>query len=154
MERKKQALVIRAEMLRPIEDWLKGSEKIVGIFSDTLSTVAQNEPLPIHYDLSERKKANIFMSEKTNEVLGIVASDSLQIRETKRLAIELAESIKQLDYLIKFELLPRENEIVERSNNFILTESYILDALKMKMQVDLLLQKTYSLVARLKTALT
>ena len=63
-ERQKQSLLIRAEMLKPINEWLKGGEKMVVIFSDTISTIAQNIPLPMNYDFNDRKKAFNFMAEK------------------------------------------------------------------------------------------
>jgi membrane protein DedA with SNARE-associated domain len=46
-ERQKQTLWIRAEMLKPIDGWLKGVEKMAGIFSDTISSIVLNSPLPL-----------------------------------------------------------------------------------------------------------
>jgi len=152
-ERQKQSLIIRVEMLKPINEWLKGVEKMVGIFSDTASTIAQNLPMPTSYDFSERKKAFNFMAEKTNEILGIIASNSLYTRKSKRLAKELGTVITELDKLIKFELLPRESELVGRSNNGTLTNAYMLEAGHLKVHIDSLLQKAYSIEAQIKTAL-
>jgi hypothetical protein len=113
-ERQKQSLLVRAKMLKPIDEWLKGGEKMVNIFSYTISSVAQKLPLLIGYDFNEREKVFNFISEKTNEVLGIIASNSLQTRKTKRYFKELSEIITELDKLIKFGLLPKESEIVDR----------------------------------------
>jgi len=151
-ERQQQSLLIRTGMLKPIYEWMKGAEKIVGIFSDTASTIAQNLPMPISYDFSERKKAINFMAEKTNEVLGIIDSKSLYTKKTKRLASEFGNVITQIDQLIKMELLPRESELVGRSNNGTLTETYMLEALHLKAHIDSLLQKAYSIEAQIKTA--
>jgi hypothetical protein len=153
-ERHKQSLIIRAEMLKPIDEWLKGVERMVGILSDTLASVALNSPLPVSYNLDERRKASNFMAEKTNEIFGIIASESLQIRETKRLSKELGDVIRSLDSLIKFELLPRESNVVDRSNNGTLTNEYMLEVVRLKVQLDALLQKAYSLAAQIKTSLT
>lgn len=153
-ERQKQSLLIRADMLRPIDEWLKGGEKMVGIFSDTISSIAQDMPLPINYDFNERKKAFNFMAEKTNEVLGIIASNSLQTRKSNRLAKELSDVIATLDAVIKFELLPKENEIVDRSNRGTLTKDHLLEIGSLKLHIDLLLQQAFSLEAQIKTALT
>ncbi len=153
-ERQKQSLIIRVEMLKPIDEWLKGVEKMVGIFSDTASTIAQNLPMPVGYDFSERKKAFNFMGEKTNEVLGIIASNSLQLRQSKKLAKELSKVITELDKLVKFELLPKESELVSRSNNGTLSNAHMLEAGHLKLHLDSLLQKAYSLEAQIKTALT
>jgi len=95
-----------------------------------------------------------FISEKTNEVLGIIASNSLQTRKTKRSSKELSEIITELDKLIKFGLLPKESEIVDRSNNGTLTNDHLLEAGNLKLHIDSLLQRAYSLESRIKTALT
>lgn len=153
-ERKKQALVIRAEMLIPIAEWLKGAEKMVGILGDTMSSIAQNAPLPVNYGFDERRKASNFMSEKTNEVMGIITSGSLRVRKTKRFAEDLGQVIVTLDKLLKFELLPRESEIIGRANAGTLTDKYMVESAQTKMQIDSLLQKAYSLVAQIKTSMT
>jgi len=116
-ERQKQSLVIRSEMLIPIEEWLKGAEKMVGILGDTASAIALNLPTPVNYNLDERRKASTFMSENTNAVLGILDSKSRQTRSTKRLTNELEMVISRLDQAIKFQLLPMESEIISRANS-------------------------------------
>ena len=91
-ERQKQTLLIKAETLKPIDEWLKGAEKMVGIFSDTISAITLNLRLPVNYDFDERRKASNFMAEKTNEALGIITSGSFQTGKTKQLAKELRET--------------------------------------------------------------
>jgi len=153
-ERKKQSLITRSEMLTPIDEWLKGTEKMVGILSDTMSSITLNAPLPVHYGFDERRKASNFMSEKTNEVMGIIASGSLKTRKTRRLAKDLSQVISTLDKLLKYELLPRESEIIGRLNAGVLTENYLLETGQIKLQIDSLLQKAYSLLSQIKTSLT
>jgi hypothetical protein len=153
-ERQKQSLAIKAEMLKPIEEYLKGAEKMVGILGDTMASVALNVPIPINYSFDERRKASNFMAEKTNEVFGIVASDSLQTGRTKRLTQELSAALKGLDTLIKFQLLPRESELVDRSNKGTLTQDFLLECGTVKLQGDALLQKSYSLIAQIRTTLS
>ena len=153
-ERRKQSLAIKAEMLKPIEEYLKGAEKIVGIFSDTMSSIALNLPAPVNYSFDERRKASNFMAEKTNEIFGIVASNGLQTGHTKPIAKELANTLKGLDILIKFQLLPRESELVDRSNKRTLKEDFMLECGAMKLQADSLLQKAYSLIAQIKNSLS
>jgi hypothetical protein len=41
-------------MLKPIEEWLQGTEKLVGILGDTLSSITIDSPVPINYDFDER----------------------------------------------------------------------------------------------------
>ena len=153
-EKIKQSLLIRAEMLKPIDEWLKGAEKMVGIFSDTMASIALNMPLPVNYNFTERRNASNFMAEKTNQVLGVITSNILQTSKTKLSAKELSETIRQIDNLIKFELLPRESDLVDRSNNKTLTKGNMLEAGSLKLQLDTLLQKAHSIVAQIKTSLT
>ncbi len=153
-ERKKQSLLIRAEMLKPISEWLCGAEKIVGMFSDTINSVLHDLPTPANYDFNERKAAFNFMSERTNEILGIIQSNSLSIKSTKLLAQELSLLINSIDKLIKFELLPMENEILVRSMNDALDINYVKKVSEEKLKVDSQLQKAYSLISQIKTTLT
>ena len=152
-ERNKQSLLIRAEMLKPIDQWLKGVEKLVGILSDTIVSITLKMPAPVSYDFDERRKTSNFMAEKTNEILGILASKSLQTKKTVSLAKELGDVISALDTLVKFQLLPRESDIVERSKRGALTEDVILEAGSLKLYLDSLLQKAHSLVAKIRTML-
>ena len=153
-ERKKQSLLIRADMLKPLNEWLKGAEKIIGIFSDTISTVIHDLPSPINYDFVERKRAFNYMAEKTNEVLGIISSNCLQTTKSKKFAEELSDVIITLDRVIKNDVLQKESEIVFRSTNGTLSNSYLHEAGHLKLQVDSLLQKAYSLEAQIKTIFT
>ena len=66
----------------------------------------------------------------------------------------MSEVITTLDRLIKFELLPKESEIVSRSNDGILTNGHLLEAGNLKLHIDSLLQRAYSLESQIKTALT
>ena len=153
-ERKKQSLIIRSEMLKPIEEWLKGAEKMVGILGDTVSAIALNLHSPVNYNFDERRKASRFMSENTNIVIGILDSKELQTYRNKNLATELEKTIKNLDQAIKFHLLPLENEIVSRANANTLTEEFMLQPLNLKLKIDSDLQRAYKLISELKTSFT
>lgn len=82
-EQTAQTVLIRAQMLEPIDDWLNGVEKMIGIYSDTMVTLTSGSPLPITYNLEERRKVGQFMSENTNKVLGILASESLTVKRQR-----------------------------------------------------------------------
>ena len=152
-ERKKQSSLIKTEMLTPIDDWLTGAEKMVRIFSGTISAIAHNLPIETQYEFSERKRVFNFITENTNRVLGIIASDSLKTRKTKLLSKDLGETITALDMFIKLDLLPKENEVGERAKNGSLTEEHLISAGKLKMRADSLLQKAYQIQAEIKTKL-
>lgn len=153
-ERKKQTLLIRADMLNPITQWLGGAEKIVGIFSDTLISILHDSPTPVNYGLDERKIAYNFMGEKTNEVLGIIQSNILSVKSTRLLSKELSDLITLIDHSIKYELLPLENEMLVRSSNASLDNTFIKYVSELKLRIDTNLQTAYSLVARIKATLT
>jgi hypothetical protein len=153
-ERQQQTLTIRAKMLEPIEKWLAGAEKISGILGDTLSAVVVGLPLPINYNLEERRLALRFMAENTNSVLGILASKSLQSGRAKGLAKKLTDTILALDNLIKYRLLPLDSEILDRARAENLTPDFVQHVLNTKLKVDALLQNSYSFIAQIKTALT
>ena len=152
-ERQKQSLIIRSEMLKPIEEWLSGAEKMIGMFSDTLVSVNMNSQLPMTYNLDERRKANQFMSEKTNIVLGILNSKSLQTWQTRKLAQELNKTIVTLDNAIKYHMLPLDFQILENSTNGTLSPDFVNTVLNLKIKLDILMQSAHSLTAKIKIAL-
>ena len=153
-ERKKQSLLIRAQMLDPIRDWLGGVERYNGILGDTLVSVSTGSASPQTYDFEERRKAAQFMIENTNEVLGILASNSLSTGKTKSSAEQLASLISDLDLQVKHELLPIDGEILDRSAQKRLLRDFVLKVGSMKQTIDSKVQKAYELMAQIKTALT
>lgn len=152
-ERRKQSLAIKAEMIKPLEQYLKGVEKIVGIFSDTMVSVTVGSSEPINYGFDERKTVSNFLSEMTNEVMGIIASDALHTKGTRNIAESLFLTIKEIDSKIKFEILPLENEVLVKANNNTLDEVFLRFCAEKKLQMDLLLQKSYSLIAQIRNSL-
>lgn len=153
-ERHRQALAIRAEMLEPIDDWLQGTEKMVGILGDTISSITSNSPVPINYNFEERREAANFMIENTNIVIGILASEILSMQKTTKLSKKLKFNILLLDNLVKQKLLPTEMEILDRSANGSLNREFVIEVGKLKLQIDSVLQDSYSLIAQMKTAFT
>lgn len=152
-ERRKQSLATRAEMLKPIEEWLIGSEKLIGIFGDTLNSALVGSQLPITYNLEERRMVAQHMTEKSNLMFGVLASESLKTFRTKKLIKELTETIKLIDIIIKTRLLPMDNEILIRARGNALTPEFMTQFGQVKLGLDSLVQKTYSLIAKIKTSL-
>ena len=152
-ERRKQSLAIKAEMLKPIEEYIKEAEKMVGFLADTMSSISLNLPAPVTYRFDERKKTLNFMAEKTNEVFGIVASEGLQTGKTKKLSRELGATLNEIDKLTKYQILPRESDVVDRANRRALTQEFMLECGAIKVQADDLLQKSYSLIAQIRNSL-
>ena len=150
-ERIKQLLFIRAEMLRPIEIWLNGAEKMLGILGGTVNSIALNSSGPAMYNFEERRKAAQFMVEQTNIVMGIVQSKSLRTKATKRLWDEMSETIIEIDELVKYNLLPLDNEALERNS---LPSEYLGRVGTLKHILDTKIQKAYSLIAQMKTIFT
>ena len=153
-EKKKQSLIIKSKMLEPIENWLVGAEKMIGIFYDTIVTLSQGLPLPMTYNLEERRIATKFMIENTNKTLGVLDSKELQTRNTKVLSVQLSNILKDLDNRVKYELLPEDNKLVEFTNRQQLNEEFIKEALNLRQQLDRNIQAAYSIIAKIKTKLT
>jgi hypothetical protein len=152
-ERRKQSLATRVEMLKPVEEWLTGAEKLIGIFGDTLSSTLAGSQSPITYSLDERRKVAQFMIEKSNLMFGVLASDSLKTWKTRKSARELTETIKLIDIIIKTQLLPMDNEIPGRAKTKELTPEFMMQFAQVKLGLDGLVQKTHSLIATIKTLL-
>jgi hypothetical protein len=147
-ERNRQSLLIRAQMLEPIKDWLRGAERFIGILSDTLGSVVSGRPGPMTYDLEERRKSAQFMIENTNQLLGILDSESLVTRRTRKDAHALASLLRALDNDIKYVLLPLDHELLDRSLRHILDEGFIKKVGETKLRLEKDVQTAYSLVAR------
>jgi hypothetical protein len=152
-ERRKQSLTVRSEMLKPIEEWLTGAEKLIGIFGDTLTSTLVGSQLPITYNLEERRKVAQFMTEKSNLMFGVLASESLKTWKTRKFFKELNETIKLIDLKIKTQLLPMDNEILDRAKVNKLTPEFLMQFGQVKLGLDGLVQKSYSLISKIKTTL-
>jgi hypothetical protein len=152
-ERRKQSLAIRLEMLKPIEEWLTGAEKFIGIFGDTLSSVLIGSSTPLTYNLEERRKASQFMIEKSNLAFGVLQSRKLETWQTRSSAKELSETINLIDAVIKTRLLPMDSEITERAKVKALTQEFMLEFGQVKLGLDGLVQKAHSLIAKIKSSL-
>ncbi len=140
-EKRKQSLTVRLEMLKPTEEWLTGAEKFNGILGDTLSTVLNDRRLPTIYSLEERRKTSQFVIEKSNIAFGILQSDSLKTWQTRKLVKELSDTIKLIDEIIRTQLLPMENEILEKSKLEMLTPEFMTRVGQVKLGLDGLVQK-------------
>ena len=151
-ERRRQSLIIRAQLLTPIEEWLRGVERMVGILDDTMSSIMQNSPLPVVYNLNERRIATQFMSEKTNLVFGNLESNRLNIWRTKKLIKQLRHIIQNLDIQVKQVLLPLDNEVQNRSLTSSLTPDFINHVISVKLDMESDIREAYSLIAKIKTA--
>ena len=153
-ERRKQSLLVRSKLLDPIESWLDGSEKISGILADTLTSIQAGSPLPMSYDFDQRKKAYQYMAESTNRIIGILDSKRLRTFGTKQMSDQLTETIKSIDNLVKFQMLPQEYEVVDLAQAGPLPRQFIIKVMSTKMKFDELIQQAHSLIAKIKTALT
>lgn len=153
-ERQQQALTIRAQMLKPIEDWLGYADRMINILGDTLTSAMAGLPQPVTYNFEDRRKATQFMGENSNSVLGILASKSLQVGRAKNLTKKMSDTIITLDGFIKYQLLPLDNEILTRGHAENISPDFLQRIGSTKLQGDTLIQSAYSLIAQIKTALT
>lgn len=153
-ERRRQTLLIRAEMLKPIEAWLKGAERLIGVLGDTLCSIVSGSKTPLTYNFEDRRDIAMFMAENTNIVIGILQSQCLNTAQTKKLAIRLNNILVSIDKRIKTDLLPLDQEILGRSNNGTITDQFIHTVIKTKSDLEADIQEAYSLISQIKTKLT
>ena len=61
-ERQRQTLTIRSEMLKPIEEWLHGAERMIGILGDTLSSVTLEPVMNIGLEMVDSRHETNWIS--------------------------------------------------------------------------------------------
>jgi len=153
-ERKLQLFQVRTKQLIPIEEWLQGAERFNGILGDTVGSVSINSTTPLIYSIDDRRRAVIFMGEKTNVVLGIIKSKTFQKGYLKKHSDPLSANIIKIDVIIKRDLLPLDDEILEQSNTRGNRNDLTQKAISVKEQLDALIQDSYSLIATIKSTLS
>jgi hypothetical protein len=150
-ERKRQELILRAETLKPLEEWLRGVERMVGIVGDTFTSIAvMNSPSPVFYDLNERQEIAKFLSEKSNQVFGILNSKSIQTTKTKKDSIELRDLIFEIDQKIKNELLPLDYQMTCTPIDGIMPLDLQKRVAGLKQEFDKSLQSGHSLITSIR----
>jgi hypothetical protein len=152
-ERQRQSLTIKASMLDPIGAWIGGVERFVGIIGDTLTSMSAGSETPLMYSMEERRVSAQLMAERTNEVLGILASRALVTSKTRADANALAELIRKLDGRVKYDLLPTNGEILDRAGNQGLGPQFVARVAALKLGIDTDLQEAHRLIARIKANL-
>ncbi len=140
-------------MLDTIKEYLQGAERFVGILSDTLASISTGSPGPVLYSLEERRVSARTMSERSNQILGILASKGLNTRKTKRDANSLAALVRAVDSELKDELLPLDLEIQDRALTGRLDPAFVARVAQFKLEMDRRLQDAHRLIARIKTHL-
>lgn len=153
-ERHRQSLIIRSQMLQPIEQWLQGAERMIGIVGDTVISVTLNSAQPVTYNLEERRRAAQAMIEKSNIVIGILQSNSLRIWTTRKLAGQLADTIMYIEYQLKQVLVPLDIGILEHDLAGTLTRDFLTDVGEVNAKLQMEIRKAHMLIAQLKTAFT
>lgn len=82
-EKIRQSLIVRSQMLDPIDKWLSSAEEQVSMLSDTIVAINQGLSGPTMYNMEERLQAAKSMSQQTNRLYGILKSDSLKTNSKK-----------------------------------------------------------------------
>ncbi len=140
-------------LLDSLSAWLGGVEKFIAVLGDTLNSVAIGSPDPLIYDLEERGELASFMSENTNEILGIVESDALITERDKESGLELSELVKEIDQLVKYRLLPLDHEILDRARLGNLSEAFVREVGEFKLTLESKVRRANSLLANIRTSL-
>jgi len=152
-ERYRRAQDTRADLLDPIQNWIRGVEKFIGILGDTLCSIMLHSAKPMTYDFNERRISAQFMVEHTNEVLGILESRALSTRKTKPCTDRLADIVRVLDNQVKCTVLPLENEILEQATTGDLSETFLRHVGEIKLSLESQVQEAYSLITKIRVDL-
>ena len=151
LEKHKQTMVIKSNLLLPIEDWLNGAERMNGMLGDTVSAISSGLPIPIIYNFEERRIIHQKMSEGTNKVLGILQSEGLLTRNNKKQINTLSENIGQISQILQRELLPLENAISGLGEKRQIPEELRRGVISVNGKLNVLLFASHSLIAKIKT---
>ena len=153
-EKIRQSLIVRSQMLDPIDKWLSSAEEQVSMLSDTIVAINQGLSGPTMYNMEERLQAAKSMSQQTNRLYGILKSDSLKTKQTAKNSDVLNSVIKYIDDTIKYQILPLGSQIISASNSNLPIDEHINKGLTIKIDIDEKLQRAYELIARIRRALT
>lgn len=140
-------------ILDSISNWLGGVEKFIAVLGDTLTSVAIGSSKPIIYDLQERGELSKFMSENTNEILGIVESDALITKHDQKSGPEMSKIVKEIDELVKYHLLPLDHEILDRASQGTLSEPFVREIGEFKLRLEKKVRRAHSLLANIRASI-
>ena len=153
-ERHKQTMIIKTNLLLPIEEWLNGAERMSSMFGDTVNTIEAGIPIPMIYNFEERRTLYQKMSEGTNKVLGILESEGLLTGKNRKQVEKLSENIGEISHLLQRVILPLENEITRLSTTEKLSADQKTRVVAVSQNIGVLLFASHSIIAKLKTQYT
>jgi hypothetical protein len=152
-ERRKQSLKIRASMIEPVEEWVKQVNLIINIVGDDLIAISQGFPLPMNYNLDERREVSRKLAAETPKVMAILKSRTLHTLGTRGLATRLSQTIEQLNIFIQGALLPADIAVTEKAAVWRNASKEMETTLIYAATAGQYVQEAYILISQLKTRL-
>lgn len=151
LERRRQSLLVRAEMLDSVKEWVGGVERIMQMIADSMAAVEQGLLFPATYNPSERRQAAQFMGEKSREVIGILESGSLRTPRTKKLADQLRRETTLVNIALN-KLMELETAILQLQPSELWKNENTLVAVELMNTLDSQVSNIHALIAKMKTS--
>ena len=152
-ERRIQSLRVRSELLEPVQEFLGGMERFQQMFADSISGYALGQGIPVTYSQEERRRTAQQLGEDTNRTLGILKSNALRIRGTRKAARRLYAVIVTLDTVVKLRFMLLESQLSDKFDTGTLAQDDIRSAGVMLLEFQSTLQEAHGLVAAIRTSL-
>jgi len=115
-EQRKLAQANRLKLLEPVEEWVQGASRIIGIVGDDISAIAVGLPSPIGYSPRDRIEAGKALAESKAKVLGILRSHALTTWGTRKFSVRLSTLVNQLSLAIEREYMPAHSRLLDKMN--------------------------------------
>jgi hypothetical protein len=154
LERRKQALINRRDILKPVEEWLDIANRLVHIVGDDMVALSQGLPLPIGYSMQDRVAAGRRIAELTPKALANLNSRALHTFGTRMLSTRLSADINQLNRFLQSTLLPVDDRLVQQGPYSPTIKASVADAAPMLASAGAIVQKAFESLAKLKVRLT
>jgi hypothetical protein len=153
LERRKQSLVNRRELVEPVQQWLDTATSLVGIVADDVVTIAEGQPVPVGYTLDDRTRVGRHLNEMTPRVKALMDSRALHTLGTRRLSGQLAQSVNMLSDHLEKTLLPLDLALVERGASRADPTAAISGVTPAVIEGRTLLRRAYAQLDRIKVRL-
>jgi hypothetical protein len=115
-ERHKLAQANRLKLLEPVEEWVNNTSRFVGIIGDDVSAVGAGLQHPIIYNPDDRRSVGKSLSENKERVLGVLKSNVLNTRSTRKISKRLSGLVDQLTSLIERDLIQADVRLLDKMN--------------------------------------
>lgn len=153
-ERHKLAQANRLKLLEPVEEWVSGASRIIGIIGDDISAIAAGLHSPVGYSPRERVETGKTLAESKEKVLGILRSKALTTWGTRKFSTRLSTLVYQLSIVIEREYMPAHTRLLDKMNQKEELSADIMALLAATAAINGIIQEIHMCLSQLKIRLT